>query len=91
MMTALELLKMVQESGLSQREQLEALAALSDAPPQDYAPLMKLPIQNQLPSYRLGSDGIGDVLSGWNYGVAAPVIGQETVADSSLGQILLGE
>ena len=90
-MGPLELLKLVQGTARTEAEKLQALAGLADAPPEDFEPKMKLPVQNDIPAFKLGTGDLGSILAGLDYGVAAPVIGQDTSGDASIGQLLIGE
>lgn len=90
-MMPLELLKFVQGQTGNEAEQLQALAALADAPGEDFSPRMSLPVQNDIPSFRIGDGSLGSLLAGTNYGIPAPVIGQEDSGEPSLGQLLIGE
>ena len=92
-MNPLELVKLLQTSGLSEREQQEALAAMGEAPGEDYQPEMQLPHMNSIPAFRLGDGSMGSLLAGQDYGVAAPVLGQEQsfTPNETVGQLLVGD
>jgi hypothetical protein len=90
-MDPLELLKFVQGSARTEAEQLNALAAMADAPGEDFVGRIKLPVQNKLPAFKLGKGDLGSILAGQDHGVAAPVIGQETSGEPTIGQLLIGE
>lgn len=89
-MSPLELMKFVQVH-VPATDQLHALAAMADAPAEDYVPLSPLPAQNVLPSFKLGDGGLGSILSGQNYGVPAPIFGEKDSSPPSIGQLLVGE
>lgn len=90
-MNPLELIAFV-ESNIPEAEQLNALALLADAPEEDFKALMRLPVTNDLPAFHIGPEGLGSSLVGANYGVAAPLPGQEPVAaEPSIGELLVGE
>ncbi len=90
-MNPLELLKFVQGSQRNETEQLKMLAALSDAPPEDYEATVRLPQQNELPAFQLGDGGVGSQLMGLDYGVPAPVPDSPQADNASIGQLLVGE
>lgn len=90
-MNPLEIIKFVQSQLGEGSEQLNALAALADAPGEDFQPTMKLPVHNHIPAFRLGDDGLGSVLANFNYGIPAPVLGQEVSMTPNIGQLLVGE
>ena len=90
-MNPLELLKLVQGTARTEAEKLQALAGLADAPSEDFEQKMRLPVQNDIPAFKLGTGDIGSILAGLDYGVPAPVIGQESGGDISIGQLLIGE
>ena len=90
-MNPLEILKFVQGQVNGGSEQLHALAALADAPGEDFQPTMRLPVQNPIPAFRLGDSGLGSLLANLDYGVPAPVLGQEIVRTPDIGQLLVGE
>jgi len=91
-MNPLELFKLVQNQYDNEQDQIHALAALADAPPEDYQATISLPVQNPIPAYRLGDGGLGSLLANTNYGVPAPVLGQEKSGETlSIGELLVGE
>lgn len=90
-MNVMELIKFVQSHLPEGPAQVRALAALSDAPSEDFVPTIRLPVQNSVPAFKLGNEGLGSLLANLNYGVAAPVIGQEVAKTPDLGQLLVGE
>ncbi len=90
-MNPVELIKFVREHFEPGSEQLQALAALSDAPPEDYKPVMQLPVQNELPAFKIGDGSPGSLLLNQGFGVPAPVFGQEGGGTPTIGQLLIGE
>jgi len=90
MMGPLELIRFI-EANVDGPEQLHALAALSDAPVEGFQSKIKLPVQNELPAFSLGDGGVGSSLRGLDYGVPAPVPGQESPAPLSVGELLVGD
>lgn len=91
MMTPMEIFKFVQDQLSEGPDRLHALAALSDAPGEDFQPTMQLPVQNPLPAFRLGDNGPGSLLANQSYGVPAPVLGREAEGTPDIGQLLVGE
>lgn len=90
-MNVLELIKLVQERAHTQEEQARLLASLADAPGEDFQPKVKLPVQNELPAFRLGDGSVGSLAAGLDYGVPAPVPGSEESREPSIGELLIGE
>ncbi len=90
-MNPIELIQFVQSQLTSESDQLRALAALADAPGEDFQAKIRLPVQNPLPAFKLGNDSLGSVLADHEYGVPAPVIGQSDTSTKSIGQMLVGE
>ena len=91
-MNPLDLIKFVEAQTQNEQEQLEMLAALADAPSEDFASKMRLPVQNKIPSFHLGRGDVGSSLTGKDYGVPAPVIDAPPVeAGEDIGQLLIGE
>lgn len=95
MMNPIELMKFVGAQGLTEQEQIHALAALADAPPDDYVPKISLPSglmgPKEIPAFKLGNGGLGSMLANQDHGVPAPVFGQANTAILSIGQLLVGE
>ncbi len=90
-MNPLELIAFI-EANVPETEQLNALALLADPPGEDFIPKARLPVVNELPAYHVGAGGLGTELAGTNYGVAAPVIGQEVSTPTpSIGELLTGD
>jgi len=89
-MNPMELLKFVQSQFSSESDQVNALAALADAPPEDYQPLISLPMQNKIPAFKLGNGSLGSILANQDFGIAAPMIGEKSGVPS-IGQLLVGE
>ena len=90
-MNPLELVRFV-ESVLPEHERANALALLADAPGEDFLAKIPLPVQNELPAFRVGTNTLGSNLANLNYGVAAPVFGEEPATlDKSIGELLTGE
>jgi hypothetical protein len=89
-MNPMDLVKFVQ-AHIPAPDQVHALAALSDAPPEDYIPKIRLPTQNTLPAFKIGDDSPGSILAGQNYGVPAPVFGEKGSEPPTIGQLLVGE
>jgi len=90
-MNPVELIKFVEQYFESERDQLHALAALSDAPPEDYTAHVRLPVQNPLPAFRIGDGNLGSILKGQNHGVPGPIIDKIGSEPLSIGQLLIGE
>lgn len=87
-----ELWRMLEkEKNVPRAKRLEALAAMADAPPEDFSVSLSLPVRNPLPAYKLGDGSLGSQLDGQNYGIAAPVIGQNTSSGKSIGELLVGD
>jgi len=89
-MNPMELFKFVQSQFRSESDQVNALAALQDAPPEDYQPLISLPMQNKIPAFKLGNGSLGSILANQDFGIAAPMI-DEAAPAPSIGQLLVGE
>lgn len=87
----MELIKLVQGTARSEAEQIEALAAMADAPGDDFAPTMRLPTVNDLPAFKVGNGGIGSKIAGLDHGIAGPVPGQERTTPPTLGELLIGD
>ena len=90
-MDPLDLLKLVNSTQRSEADKLQALAAMADAPGEDFMRGVKLPTQNAIPAFKLGNGGLGSMIAGTDYGIAAPVIGQKSNYNQSIGQLLIGE
>ena len=90
-MNPLELIKFVEQFFESERDQLHALAALSDAPPEDYVAKVRLPVQNTIPSFKIGDGGLGSILMGQNHGVPGPMLDSAEQKPLSIGQMLIGD
>lgn len=92
MVNPLEILKFVESAITGEAQQLNALALLAEAPSEDFAASIRLPVQNELPAYQLGNNGLGSTLANTDYGIAAPVPGQAPgIADQSIGELLTGD
>ena len=91
MLSPLELVKLVQAHNVPESEQAEVLAALADAPPEDFAANMPLPTPNKLPAFKLGGKDLGSILAGKDYGMAAPLPGEKMQEEPTIGQLLVGE
>lgn len=89
-MNPLELIRFV-EANVEGPQQLNVLARMADAPDDTFAPVMQLPVQNEIPAFRLGDKGLGSSLVNIDYGTAAPVPGQIQEVPKSLGELLIGE
>lgn len=89
-MNPLELIKFIESAVKGETQQLNALALMADAPSEEYIAAMRLPVQNELPAFALGDAGVGSDLANLDYGVAAPVPGQEATTQS-IGELLIGE
>lgn len=90
-MNPIDLIKFITETIASEPDRLNALAALSDAPPEDYVPKIQLPVQNDIPAFKIGNGSFGSMLLNQDYGIPAPVIGQEDTIVPSIGQLLIGD
>ncbi len=90
-MNIMEMIKLVQGKARSESEQLQSLAMLGPPPGEDFKPQIKLPVMNDVPAFNLGRPGLGSVVAGKEYGVAAPVPDQPITMPPSLGQMLIGE
>lgn len=90
-MSPLEMLKFVQGSGRSEAEQLKMLAAMGDAPEEEDQIPLKLPVQNDIPAFKIGDGSVGSQLLGQDYGVPAPVFGEHDQSQPSIGQMLVGD
>ena len=91
-MNPFELFQFVKSRFDNEHDQLHALAALQDAPPEDFSPTIKLPVQNPIPAFRLGDGGLGSLLANQDYGVPAPVFGQESSGETlDIGELLVGD
>lgn len=90
-MNPLELLKFVQGQTRNESEQLQMLATLAEPPAEDYQPKVRLPVQNEIPAYKVGDGSMGAVLANLEHGVAGPVIGQQDNAGDSIGNLIVGE
>lgn len=91
MMDPIEIFKFVQSQLSEGPDRLHALAALGDAPPEDFQPLMRLPVQNPIPAFKVGNDDLGNLLANQNHGVPAPVLGQDPAEAPSIGHLLVGD
>ncbi len=87
----LELLKFVQGKTRNESEALNMLAALADAPGEDFEAPIKLPTQNEIPLFKVGTDDTGSILAGYDHGEPAPVIGSEESAKLTIGDLLVGD
>lgn len=90
-MNPLEMLKFVQGKTRDESEQLKLLASMGAAPDENYTPKIRLPVQNELPAFNLDNGKMGSILAGKNYGIAAPVIGEEPPASNDIGSLLVGD
>ncbi len=90
-MNILELINFVESNVKTPQDQLNALAALQDAPDDEFQAKIRLPVQNEIPAFRVGDAGVGSVLKEQNYGVPAPVPGKVTPSELSIGELLIGE
>lgn len=90
-MGPLELMKFVESTVEGADEQLAALALLADAPGDDFTAPVRLPVQNELPAFKIGDGSLGSHLAELDYGVPAPVLGQPIEESQSIGDLLIGE
>ena len=86
-----ELWRLLEQEGLKGGEQLNALAAMADAPPEDFQVSLRLPVQNKLPGFKIGDGSLGSKIAGLEYGVVGPVLEQDTSGELSIGALLIGE
>jgi hypothetical protein len=91
MLSPLDLVKFVKSYSTNPQEQLQHLAALADAPGEDFESKIKLPMQRDIPAFNLGDGSLGSVLADQEYAVPAPVPGQENAQVPSVGELLVGE
>lgn len=87
----MEIIKFVQSQTPNENEQAKMLAALVDAPGEDFEPKMPLPVQNEIPAYKLGDDSIGSILANQNKGIPAPIPNMPEQNERTIGQLLTGE
>ena len=87
----MEIIKLVQGTARSESEQLQALAMTGPPPGEEFNPLSKLPVTNDIPAFNLGRPGIGSAMAGKEYGIAAPVPDQPVTPPSGLGHLLIGD
>lgn len=86
----LELIKMAQGQTRNEAEQAQILSTFG-APPENFQPKVQLPVINDMPSFSIAQKGVGGALSGKDYGVPAPIPGQENPTPPTLGQLLIGD
>ena len=87
----MEILKFVESQFTSNSDQLMAMSALGDAPAEDYQPLISLPVQNEIPAFKLGNGSLGSILANQEFGVPAPMINSQDATVPSIGQLLVGD
>ncbi len=90
-MNPIDIIKFIQSHFENSSEQLNALAAFADAPPEDYQPKIQLPVQNEIPAFKIGDGSFGSMLLDQNYGIPAPMFDQEDTGIPSIGQLLIGD